>query len=200
MNPFIMNSEGVARLFTLGLMKDGPFPEHYEPFEAPVASALHPKDNANPAARVFKGDLEVFGTADDYPYVATTYRLTELFHFWAKHCHVNATLQPQQFVEIGEAPAKAKAINNGDPIKVRSNRGQIIAVAVVTKRIRPLNVGGKTIHTVGIPIHWGFTGQTKKGYAANMLTPYVGDANIETPEYKAFFVDIEKAVPSVQGA
>src|SRR5215813_6076248 len=126
MNPFIMNPEGVARLFTLGMMRDGPFPEHYEPFEAPVANALHPKVNANPVARVFKGDLEVFGTAEDYPYVATTYRLTELFHFWSKHCRINATLQPQQFVEIGETLAKEKGINNGDPIKVRSNRGQII--------------------------------------------------------------------------
>jgi hypothetical protein len=66
-----------------------------------------------------------------------------------KHCHVNPTLQPQQFVEIGEALAKKKGINNGDPIKVRSNRGQIIAVAVVTKRIRPLHVDGKVIHTLG---------------------------------------------------
>jgi len=139
----------------------------------------------------------VFGTADDYPYVATTYRLTEHFHYWSKHCHINATLQPQQFVEIGEALAKEKGIRNGDSIKVRSNRGQIIAVAVVTKRIRPLNVDGKVIHTVGIPIHWGFTGQTKKGFGANILTPYVGDANIETPEYKAFLVDIEPAAPSV---
>ena len=197
MNPFIMNPEGVARLFTLGMMRDGPFPEHYEPFEAPVANALHPKVNANPVARVFKGDLEVFGTADDYPYVATTYRLTEHFHYWSKHCHINATLQPQQFVEIGEALAKEKGIRNGDSIKVRSNRGQIIAVAVVTKRIRPLTVDGKVIHTVGIPIHWGFTGQTKKGFGANILTPYVGDANIETPEYKAFLVDIDRAAPSV---
>jgi formate dehydrogenase major subunit len=197
MNPFIMNSEGVARLFTLGLMKDGPFPEHYEPFEAPIANPLHPKVNANPVARVFKGDLEVFGTADDYPYVATTYRLTEHFHYWSKHCHINATLQPHQFVEIGEALAKEKGINNGDQIKVRSNRGQIVAVAVVTKRIRPLKVDGKMIHTVGIPIHWGFTGQTKKGFGANILTPYVGDANIETPEYKAFLVDVERAAPSV---
>ena len=197
MNPFIMNPEGVARFFTLGMMRDGPFPEHYEPFEAPVANALHPQVNANPVARVFKSDLEVFGRADDYPYVATTYRLTELFHFWAKHCHINATLQPQQFVEIGEALAKEKGINNGDPIKVRSNRGQIIAVAIVTKRIRPLHIDGKVIHTVGIPIHWGFTGQTKKGYAANMLTPYVGDANVETPEFKAFLVDVEPTTPSV---
>jgi formate dehydrogenase major subunit len=197
MNPFIMNPEGVSRLFTLGMMRDGPFPEHYEPFEAPVANVLHPKVNANPVARVFKGDLEVFGKAEDYPYVATTYRLTEHFHYWSKHCHINATLQPQQFVEIGEALAREKGIGNGDQIKVRSNRGQIVAVAVVTKRIRPLQIDGKVVHTVGIPIHWGFTGQTKKGFGANILTPYVGDANVETPEFKAFLVDVERAAPSV---
>jgi len=195
--PFIMNAEGVARLFTRGMMKDGPFPEHYEPFEAPVANVLHPKVGPNPAARVFKGDMEVFGKPDDFPMVATTYRLTEHFHYWSKHVLLNAILQPQQFVEIGEELAKEKGVSNGDMVEVRSNRGKITAVAVVTKRIKPLTIDGKTVHTVGIPIHWGFTGVTKKGFGANMLTPYVGDANIETPEYKAFLVDLNKAAAAV---
>ena len=190
--PFIMNAEGVSRFFAHGMMKEGPFPEHYEPFESPIANPLHPKVSANPAARVFKNDLEVFGRPDDYPYVATTYRLTEHFHYWSKHCRINAILQPEQFVEIGEALAKEKGIATGERIEVRSNRGKITAVAVVTKRIKPLTIDGKTVHTVGIPIHWGFTGETRKGFAANILTPYVGDANIETPEYKAFLVDINK--------
>ena len=190
--PFIMNPEGVSRFFARNLLKEGPFPEHYEPFESPIANPLHPKVSANPAARVFKNDLEVFGRPDDYPYVATTYRLTEHFHYWSKHCLINAILQPEQFVEIGEALANEKGIVTGERIEVRSNRGRIKAVAVVTKRIRPLAIDGKTVHTVGIPIHWGFTGETRKGFAANTLTPYVGDANIETPEYKAFLVDINK--------
>jgi formate dehydrogenase major subunit len=193
MGPFIMNPEGVARLFTRGMMRDGPFPEHYEPFEAPVENVLHPKVGPNPVARVFKGDREAFGKADEFPMVATTYRLTEHFHFWSKHVLINAMLQPQQFVEIGEELAKAKGVRNGDWVEVRSNRGKIKAVAVVTKRIKPLVIDGKTVHTVGIPIHWGFTGEARKGFAANTLTPYVGDANIETPEYKAFLVDINKA-------
>jgi formate dehydrogenase major subunit len=195
--PFIMNAEGVARLFTRGMMRDGPFPEHYEPFEAPVANPLHPKVGPNPAARVFKGDMEVFGKPDDFPMVATTYRLTEHFHYWSKHVLLNAILQPQQFVEIGEELAKEKGVSNGDMVEVRSNRGKITAVAVVTKRIKPLTIDGKTVHTVGIPIHWGFTGVTKKGFGANILTPYVGDANIETPEYKAFLVDLNKAAAAV---
>jgi formate dehydrogenase major subunit len=197
MGPFIMQPEGVARLFALGSLRDGPFPEHYEPFEAPIQNLLHPKINANPVARVFKGDLEVFGKPADFPYVGTTYRVTELFHFWSKHTLINAILQPQQFVEIGEELAKAKGIAAGDWIKVRSNRGELSAVAVVTKRIKPLVVDGKPVHVVGLPFHWGFTGRTRKGYPSNVLTPYVGDANAETPEFKAFLVDVEKTSPPV---
>ncbi len=195
--PFIMTAEGVAKLFVPSGMADGPLPEHYEPFESPVPTNLlspgNPKSFSNPAARVFKGDMEAFGKPKEFPYAATTYRLTEHFHFWTKHCLLNAITQPQQFVEIGEELASAKGIKRGDMIKVRSNRGEIQAVAVVTKRIPVLDCNGTKVHTVGIPIHWGFKGVAKMGYLANTLTPYVGDANTQTPEYKAFIVNIEKA-------
>ncbi|MBM7850464.1 formate dehydrogenase major subunit [Methylopila capsulata] len=189
--PFIMNPEGVARLFTRGMMRDGPFPSHYEPFEAPVANAIAPKIRGNPASRIFKADLEALGNADAFPYVATSYRLTEHFHQWTKHVWVNAVLQPEFFVEISEQLAKEKGIEKGGWVRVWSNRGSIKAKAVVTKRIKPLMVDGRPVHVVGIPQHWGFMGKTKKGYNPNSLTPFVGDANIETPEYKAFLVNIE---------
>ena len=80
----------------------------------------------------------------------------------------------------------------GERVKVSSNRGHIEAVAVVTKRIRQLDIDGKPVHTVGIPIHWGFTGVAKPGYLANTLTPFVGDGNVQTPEFKAFLVKVEK--------
>ena len=195
--PFIMNPEGVGRLFSRELMAEGPFPEHYEPFETPLdANPLHPKNpkaTSNPAARVYKGDMEAFGKAKDFPYVATTYRLTEHFHYWTKQSLINAIMQPEQFVEIGEELAKEKGIVAGDKVKVRSNRGFIRAVAVVTKRIKALEVDGRKVHTVGIPIHFGFKGATKPGFLTNTLTPFVGDANVQTPEYKAFLVNIEKA-------
>jgi len=105
---------------------------------------------------------------------------------------INASLQPELFVEIGELLAREKGIRAGDMIKVSSNRGYVKAKAVVTKRMMPLRMGNRTVHQIGIPIHWGFTGATRKGFGANMLTPYVGDANIETPEYKAFLVNVEK--------
>jgi formate dehydrogenase-N alpha subunit len=193
--PFIMTPEGVARLFAPA-MAEGPFPEHYEPFETPLdRNPFHPnnpKAISNPAARVYKGDMETFGKAKDFPYVATTYRLVEHFHYWTKHAKINAVLQPEQFVEIGEELAKEKGIAAGDRVKVRSNRGFIKAVAVVTKRIKTLDVDGKKVHTVGIPIHFGFKGVTKPGFITNTLTPFVGDANCQTPEFKAFLVNIEK--------
>jgi len=191
--PFIMNPEGVARLFTRGMMRDGPFPAHYEPFESPIANVVAPKIQGNPVARVFKDDLAQFaetGSAE-FPYAATSYRLTEHFHFWSKHVWVNAVLQPEFFVEISEELAAEKGIEKGGWVRVWSKRGSVNAKAVVTKRIRPLVCDGKTVHVVGIPLHWGFTGVAKTGFGPNMLTPYVGDANIETPEYKAFLVNIE---------
>ncbi len=193
---FIMNPEGVARLHAVG-MAEGPFPEHYEPFETPVGVNLmcptNPKAVSNPAARVYKGDLEAFGKKEEFPYAATTYRLTEHLHFWTKHSRSNAIVQPAPFVEIGEELAKEKGIKQGDRVKVRSNRGEVVAGCVVTKRMKALNVNGKKVHHVGIPIHWGFKGVTQNGYLANALTPFVGDANSQTPEYKAFLVNIEKA-------
>jgi len=191
--PFIMNPEGVSRLFTRGMMRDGPFPAHYEPFESPIANPVAPAVRGNPAARVFEGDMAQFAEAGspEFPYAATSYRLTEHFHFWTKHVLVNAVMQPEFFVEISEQLAAEKGITKGGWVRVWSKRGSLTAKAVVTKRIKPLTCDGKTVHIIGIPLHWGFTGAAKKGFGPNMLTPYVGDANIETPEYKAFLVNIE---------
>jgi formate dehydrogenase major subunit len=195
--PFIMNAEGVGRLFARDQLVEGPFPEHYEPFESPSANVLHPSVRSNPAARVFADDRADFGTAADFPYVGTTYRLTEHFHFWTKHALINSILQPQEFIEIGEALAKEKGIGQGGWVRVTSKRGVIVCKAYVTKRIRPLMVDGKPTHVIGVPLHWGFTGQARKGYGANTLTPSVGDANTETPEFKAFLVNVEKTSPPV---
>lgn len=197
--PFIMNAEGTGRLFARKMMRDGPFPVHYEPFESPVANVIAPKIVGNPVARVFPDDWKQFAKTGtpDFPYAATTYRLTEHFHYWTKNNHVNAVLQPQQFVEISEELAREKGIEKGGWARVWSIRGEILAKAVVTKRIKPMTIDGKTVHVVGIPIHWGFVGAARKGFPANVLTPFVGDANIETPEFKAFLVNIEASTGPV---
>jgi formate dehydrogenase major subunit len=193
--PFIMDPEGASRLWVRGMMVDGPFPTHYEPFEAPIVNVVAPKVRGNPAARVFADDLADFGDSSDFPIIGTSYRLTEHFHFWTKHNKVNAMLQPEFFVELSAQLAKEKGIVNGGWVRVWSKRGSVKAVACVTKRLQPLTVDGKTVHMVGVPLHWGFMGVARKGFGPNSLTPSVGDANVQTPEFKAFLLNIEPTTP-----
>ncbi|TCT19437.1 formate dehydrogenase-N subunit alpha [Thiobaca trueperi] len=201
MDPFIMTAEGQARLFAVDKLADGPLPEHYEPMESPlVTNPLHPNQITSPAVRIFPGDRERLGSRDNFPYVGTTYRLTEHFQFWTKQVRLNAIAQPEQFVEISEALAREKGIAQGDMVKVSSNRGFIRAKAVVTKRLKTLTVNQQTVHQIGIPLHWGWETLAKKGYLTNVLTPAVGDCNTQCPEYKAFLVNLEKIPTIAAGA
>ncbi|PZP26013.1 formate dehydrogenase-N subunit alpha [Pseudomonas kuykendallii] len=193
-SPFIMLQDGVGHLFSMGALVDGPFPEHYEPEESPIpANPLHSGSGKSPVTRIFKDDLPSFGGREDFPYVATSYSITEMFRHWTKHSRLNAIVQPEQFVEISEKLAASKGIAAGDTVKVSSQRGYIRGKAVVTKRVMTLQVAGQEVEQVGIPVHWGFEGVTRKGFLANILSPRVGDANTQTPEYKAFLVNVEKA-------
>ncbi len=187
---FIMLAEGVAKLFAPDFV-EGPFPEHYEPAESPVENQMHPNVGSNPMALKFSSDLDPLGTAEEYPYVAITYRLTEHFHYWTKHVESSAQLQSTFFVELPQALADEKGIASGDQVRVTSARGKVEGPALVTKRMHGLQVAGKTIYQVGLPIHWGFLGRVK-GPLINNLTPSVMDPNSGTPEYKGFLVNLEK--------
>ena len=99
---------------------------------------------------------------------------------------------PEAFVEMSEELAAEKGVQNGDFVIVESMRGQVKVKAAVTKRFKPFTIGGKQVHQVGLPWHWGYKGLST-GDSANILTPHVGDANTVIPEYKAFLVDVRKA-------
>jgi formate dehydrogenase-N alpha subunit len=190
---FMMLPEGVARLFVPGQFVDGPWSEHYEPVESPVANPLHPSQSSNPAVKKFTTEYDVLGTADEYPIVCTTYRLTEHFHYWTKNNPYNTQLQSEFFVEIPEQLAAEKGIANGDRVRVSSARGFVEGVAMVTRRIKPMQVAGKTTYQIGFPIHWGFLGRGKQqGALANLVTPTIVDPNSFAPEYKGFLVKLEK--------
>ena len=193
--PFIMTGEGTGRLFS-NSVADGPFPEHYEPIESPVENPLHPQVSTTPAAYLYDkqaGRPNRFGTAADFPYVATSYRLTEHEHYITQHVEKLVQLQPEAFVEVPAELAKEKGIATGDRVRVASKRGKLEVRAVVTKRLGPLQVDGKRVYQIGIPIHWGFVGiSTGQHWLANALTPFVGDASARTPEFKAFLVNLEK--------
>lgn len=201
--PFIMTGEGVGRIWAAGLLVDGPFPEHYEPTESPVRNALHPAISASPVVFYYDkaaGRLNRFGTPDEFPIVATTYRLTEHEHYvtqWVPHL---VQLQPEAFVELPPGLAAERGIANGDYVNVRSKRGMMHCRALVSNRFGQVNLAGTKVWQIGIPIHWGYVGLAAEMYGsksdhwlANVLTPFVGDANARTPETKAFLVQVEKA-------
>ena len=190
---FVMIPEGVARLFVPGQFVEGPFTEHYEPAESPVPNPLHPGQSSNPAIVPFKTEWDKLGTAEEFPIVCTTYRLTEHFHYWTKNNAYNMQLQPEFFVEIPEELAEEKGIGNGGRVRVTSARGSIEGKAMVTKRIRPMTVAGRKVFQIGFPIHWGFLGRGKqKGALANLVTPTIVDPNSYAPEYKGFLVKLER--------
>jgi formate dehydrogenase major subunit len=200
MGPFIMNAEGVGRLFTpLAILADGPFPEFYEPMESPVENLLHPKQQNNPVVKKFSTPSDKYGTKQTgFNVVCTTYRLTEHYHYWTKNNPMNVQLVPEPFVEIPMELASEIGIKGGDHVKVSSARATYIAKAMVTHRIRPMMVNGEKLYQIGIPIHFGYRGiQEDEGKTermlVNSLTPTVVDPNANTPEFKGFLVKVEKA-------
>ena len=199
MGPFIMNPEGVARVFVpIGAVTDGPFPEYYEPIESPIKNPLHPNQSVSPVIKKLSTPRDKFGTPEDFPVVCTTYRLTEHYHYWTKNNPMNVQLIPEPFIEIPVELASDLGVSGGDKIKVSSARGQYIAKAMVTRRIKPMMIDGKKTYQIGIPIHWGYRGIAEdEGKTAlnpvNMLSPTVVDPNAYTPEFKGFLVKVEKA-------
>ena len=200
LGPFIMNPEGVGRLFMpIGAVADGPFPEHYEPIESPVANLLHPNQSNNPVVEKLKTPLDKYGTvAEGFNIICTTYRLTEHYHYWTKNNPANVELMPEPFVEVPAELADEVGIRGGEKVKVTSARGEIIAKAMVTRRIKPMMIDGKKTYQIGIPIHWGYRGIAEdEGKTAktltNSLSPTVIDPNAYTPEFKGFLVKVEKA-------
>src|SRR5256712_7031558 len=189
--PFIMNGEGVGRLFSTGMV-DGPFPEHYEPIESPVANPLHAANSASPVGFRYEkaaGRPDRFGTATEFPYIATSYRLTEHEHYGTQHVPHLVQLQPKPFVEIPAELAGTKGIKSGDRVRVSSKRGKVEVLALVTKRLGAMTVAGQKVYQIGIPIHWGYVGLAADSdptqgryWIANARTPFVRDPNAGTPQ------------------
>jgi formate dehydrogenase major subunit len=192
---FIMNPHGLGQLFAS--VVDGTFPEHYEPFESPTKNLLSKVQN-NPVAKYWDiGDLNRLGTPDKYPYVLTTYRLTE-HHAAGMSRHVPwlSELFAGHFAEIGPEMAKALDIQNGDMITVETARAKIKVRAMVTERIKPFVIDGKKVYQVGIPWHWGYQGTMKssRGDVTNDLVASLGDPTTFIQESKALLCNVRKGV------
>jgi len=198
---FIMKPEGHGRIFGAG-RADGPFPEHYEPLECPVTKNAMSSQRINPTVKLLSKAGAAEGEGGDlyltcdvrFPIVCTTYRVSE---HWQTGVMTRWTpwqleLEPQLFVEMSKELAKDKGIENGEKVKVKSVRGEVIAVAIVTERFKPFKIGDLIVHEVGLPYHYGWLHPDDGGDSANLLTPTIGDANTMIPETKAFMVNVEK--------
>jgi formate dehydrogenase major subunit len=191
-DPFIMQGDGKGWLYAPSGLVDGPLPVHYEPEESPVRNPLY-RVRSNPSRQRFDHPLNPYNPSPDdrYPYVVTTYRLTE--HHTAggmsRTVPVLTQLQPQLFCEVSPELARERGLRHGGWATITTERTSIEAIVMVTPRIQPLVVEGRVLHQVGIPWHWGSNGLTR-GDSANDLFPLALDPNVHIQEVKAATCDI----------
>jgi formate dehydrogenase major subunit len=190
--PFMLHEDGLGWLFVPQGLNDGPMPTHYEPLESPVHNALYSRDT-NPVVNWFTRNENRFAPPGDlqFPFVLTTYRLTE--HHTAggmsRFLPHLAELQPELFAEISPELARELKIDNGDYISVVSLRGAVEARALVSRRMRPVQLNGKTVHQIAMPFHWGSAGPVQ-GDSTNDLIPISGEPNVTIMEAKVCGVNI----------
>jgi len=194
---FIMRRYGYGQIFGPG-RADGPFPEHYEPLECPIGKNPMSRQRINPIAPIYKTAADGWSSCDlRYPYVATTFRVTEhwqtgVMSRWQPWL---LEMQPQVFVEMSEQLARIKGIKNGERVMVSSPRGALQCTAVVTKRLQPFKIAGTEVHEVALPWHYGWVKPAGgREESANLLTPATGDPNTRIPETKAFMVNIARII------
>ena len=190
--PFILHEDGLGWLYVPKGLQDGPMPNHFEPLESPVSNALYPRDT-NPPIKWFTRDGNKFAPPGDpkFPFVLTTYRLTE--HHTAggmsRFLPHLAELQPEMFVEMSPELAVELGITNTDHVSLVTLRGAVAARALVSRRMRPLHLNGKTVHQVAIPFHWGASGPVR-GDVANDLMAISGEPNVTIMETKALTCNV----------
>jgi formate dehydrogenase major subunit len=193
-DPFVMQGDGRGWLYAPNGLADGPLPTHYEPQEGVIENPLYGQQ-CNPGRMEWKRrDNPYHRPWNDprFPYLITTYRLTE--HHTAggmsRWLSWLSELQPEMFCEISPELAREKGVGNGGWATITTARGEIEARVLVTERIPPLRIQGRTIHQIGLPYHWGSKGRVT-GDAANELISFVGDPNVSIQESKALTGNLE---------
>ena len=191
-HPFILQADGRGWLYAAAGLMDGPLPTHYEPHESPFDNLLY-SQRSNPTRQLFARPENPYNPVDGdaYPYVFTTYRLTE--HHTAggmtRTLPYLSELQPEFFVEVSPELAAERGLEHGGWATVITARAAIEGRVMVTERMRPLEVQGRKLHQVGVPYHWGQRGLTT-GDSGNDLFPVALDPNVHIQEVKAASCDI----------
>ena len=195
-DPFIMQADGKGWLYVPAGLTDGPLPTHYEPQDSPFPNLLYPQQR-NPVRQVFSRPHNRYHPdpgqpgSEVFPYAITTYRLTE--HHTAggmsRWLPYLSELQPEMFCEVSPELAAERGLEHLGWATIVTARGAIEARVLVTERITPLTVQGRTLHQIGLPYHWGPNGYTR-GDAANELASIALDPNVHIQEVKAMTGDI----------
>ena len=199
-DPFIMQADGKGWLYAPSGLLDGPLPVHYEPVETPLRNAMH-SQQSNPTREMFPRDENLSipsppePGSDVFPYVVTTYRLTEHhtaggMSRWSPYL---AELQPEFFCEVSPELAAERGLEHLGWATIISARTAIEARVLVTERLTPLTVGGRVIHQIGLPYHWGVGGggAIVSGDSANDVMGVALDPNVHIQESKAATCDIQ---------
>jgi formate dehydrogenase major subunit len=196
--PFVMQADGKGWLFAPTGLTDGPLPAHYEPHESPAANALYPRVRAAPTRELFERDDNRYNPArgerggDVFPYVLSTYRIAEhhtagAMSRWLPYL---AELAPDPFVEVSPELAAERGLRHNDWATIVTARTAIEARVMVTERMVPLTIDGRTLHQVGAPWHWGTSGLAT-GDSANDLLAIVLDSNVHISEFKSATCDVQ---------
>jgi len=194
--PFIMQDDGKGWLYVPTGLEDGPFPTHYEPRETPFGNSLYAQQ-CNPVRLELKHRHSPFNPTagepgvDRFPYVLTTYRLTEHHTAGGMSRTVGrlSELQPEMFCEVGSELAAERGLRHGEWATIITSRTAIEARVMITQRMAPLVVQGRAVQQVGLPYHWGYKGLTT-GDSANDLFHLALDPNVQIQEVKAATCDI----------
>ncbi len=187
-DPFIMQSDGKGWIFAPSGLLDGPFPAHYEPEESSSANPLYAQQCNPTRLEWHRPDNPMHRAYDDprFPHVLTTYRLTE--HHTAggmsRWLSWLSELQPSMFCEVSPELAREVGLRNGGWATIRTARAEIECRVLVTRRMVPLTVRGRTVHVIGLPYHWSYLGRVR-GDPANELIGFVADPNVQIQESKA---------------
>jgi formate dehydrogenase major subunit len=195
---FIMQSDGKAWLYAPEGILDGPLPAHYEPAESPVRNPMY-RQQANPTRQVFPRPDNLQNPsppephADVFPYLFTTYRLTE--HHTAggmsRWLPYLSELQPEFFCEVSPQLARERGLAHLGWATIVTARTAIEARVLVTERVTPLLIDGKQFHQIGLPYHWGVGGSALvSGDSANDLFGVTLDPNVHIQETKVASCDI----------
>jgi formate dehydrogenase major subunit len=192
--PFTLHPDGVGWIYVPSGLKDGPLPTHYEPLESVLRNPLYGQQSDPAAAKKERSENPYAQEVGDplYPFVLTTYRLTE--HHTAGGMsrtlgHL-AELQPELFTEVSPELADEIGLQHGDWAKITTPRGSVQAKVLVTRRMRPMWIDGRRVHQVGLPYHWGYKGMSK-GAVVNDLLAISEEPNVRIMETKALVCNIE---------